>query len=147
MLSDAAVAGNLEKRADADQHKGDYQKIIEGMNNMMDAVARPLDNASAQLALIADGAAHQVLDTNEYNGDFKKIIISLNHVSESLFALVEDTGSLVEAAVEGKLSVRADASRHKGGYRRIIQGGERYFGCRGQPDFRSNAGAGRNGQR
>lgn len=38
MLSDAAVAGEFDTRADAEKHQGDYRKIVEGVNATLDTV-------------------------------------------------------------------------------------------------------------
>ncbi len=40
-LTQAAVEGKLGTRADASKHKGDFAKIVEGVNNTMDAVIGP----------------------------------------------------------------------------------------------------------
>ena len=122
MLADAAVQGNLSTRADTTQHKGDYKKIIEGVNSMLDAVTRPLNDASAQLVLMAEGADVEEIDAGQYNGDFKPIIDNLNQVRGSLYLMLSDTNFLANAAIEGRLSERADSSRHNGGYRAIIEG-------------------------
>ena len=44
MLSTAAVEGDLAKRADAGKHNGDYRKIVEGVNDTLDAVDRPVES-------------------------------------------------------------------------------------------------------
>ncbi len=38
ILSDAALHGNLEKRADATKHNGEYRTIVEGINKTLDTV-------------------------------------------------------------------------------------------------------------
>jgi methyl-accepting chemotaxis protein len=38
MLSDAAVAGKFDSRADTSGHQGDFRKIVEGVNNTLDTV-------------------------------------------------------------------------------------------------------------
>ncbi len=38
MLSEAAVAGEFDIRADAEKHQGDYRKIVEGVNATLDTV-------------------------------------------------------------------------------------------------------------
>ncbi len=38
MLSDAAVAGDLMKRADVTKHQGDFRKVVEGVNATLDTV-------------------------------------------------------------------------------------------------------------
>jgi len=48
-LSDAAIAGDLMKRADASRHQGDFRKVVEGVNGTLDAVA---DKAVWYMAII-----------------------------------------------------------------------------------------------
>ena len=38
MLSDAAIAGDFLKRADAEKHQGDFRKVIQGVNGTLDTV-------------------------------------------------------------------------------------------------------------
>ncbi|MCX8016757.1 MAG: MCP four helix bundle domain-containing protein, partial [Rhodocyclaceae bacterium] len=47
MLVKAAVEGRLATRADADKHKGDFRKIVEGVNATLDAVIGPLNVAAS----------------------------------------------------------------------------------------------------
>ena len=47
MLANAAVEGKLATRADAAKHQGDYRRVVEGVNNTLDAVIGPL-NVSAR---------------------------------------------------------------------------------------------------
>ncbi|GEM_PF-217756 len=52
-LAQAAVAGKLLTRADAERHQGDFRKIIAGVNHTIDAVVGHLDSMPAP-ALIVD---------------------------------------------------------------------------------------------
>ncbi|OGU17844.1 MAG: hypothetical protein A2076_15025 [Geobacteraceae bacterium GWC2_53_11] len=52
MLSDAAVAGRLTTRADASAHRGDFRKIVEGVNDTIDRLVGFLDNMSAPAMVI-----------------------------------------------------------------------------------------------
>jgi methyl-accepting chemotaxis protein len=38
LLTKAAVEGKLATRADAAKHQGDFRKIVEGVNQTLDAV-------------------------------------------------------------------------------------------------------------
>jgi methyl-accepting chemotaxis protein len=49
MLSDAAIAGDLMKRADAKKHQGDFRKVVEGVNGTLDTV---VDKAAWYEAII-----------------------------------------------------------------------------------------------
>ena len=45
-LSTAAIEGRLATRADASRHQGDFRKIVEGVNQTLDAVIGPLNVAA-----------------------------------------------------------------------------------------------------
>ncbi|HEY3380176.1 MAG TPA: methyl-accepting chemotaxis protein [Vicinamibacterales bacterium] len=121
MLSRAAVEGRLANRADAGRHKGDYRRVIEGVNATLDAVIGPLNMAAAYVDRISKGDIPPV-NTDHYTGDFDAIKTSLNRCIESISLLVADSKTLVEAAVAGRLHTRSDVSRHQGDYRRIVDG-------------------------
>ena len=55
MLVTAAADGRLETRADTAKHLGEYRKVIEGINNMMDAVINPINEAAGCLKEMAEG--------------------------------------------------------------------------------------------
>jgi methyl-accepting chemotaxis protein len=121
MLSKAAVEGKLATRADASKHQGDYRKIVQGVNDTLDAVIGPLNVSAKYVDEISKGAIPAKI-TDNYNGDFNTIKQNLNQCIEAVNALVSDAVMLGKAAVEGRLSRRADASRHQGDYRNIVQG-------------------------
>jgi len=112
-LAQAAVDGKLATRADASQYKGEYQKIVVGVNNTLDSVIGPLNVAAKYVDDISRGAIPAKI-TDSYNGDFNLIKNNLNTCIDAIDALVSDAAMLAQAAVEGKLSTRADASRHQG---------------------------------
>src|SRR5208337_2381212 len=121
ILAKAAVDGKLATRADASKHLGDFRKIIEGVNQTLDAVIGPLNVSAEYVDRISKGDIPPKI-TDKYNGDFNEIKNNLNNCIDDISALVNDAGLLVKAAVEGKLATRADASRHQGDYRKIVEG-------------------------
>jgi methyl-accepting chemotaxis protein len=121
MLAQAAVEGKLATRADATRHQGDYRKIVQGVNDTLDAVIGPLNVAANYVDQISKGEIPAKI-TDSYNGDFNTIKNNLNACIEAVNALVADANMLSKAAVEGKLATRADATRHQGDYRKIVQG-------------------------
>src|SRR5208337_4962350 len=56
MLSKAAVDGKLATRADASKHQGDYRRIVQGVNDTLDAVIGPLNVAAKYVGEISKGA-------------------------------------------------------------------------------------------
>ena len=121
MLAKAAVEGKLATRADASKHQGDFRKIVQGVNETLDAVIGPLNVAANYVDQISKGAIPAKI-TDAYNGDFNVLKNNLNTCIDAVNALVADADMLSVAAVEGKLATRADATKHQGDFRKIVQG-------------------------
>jgi methyl-accepting chemotaxis protein len=121
VLAKAAVDGKLATRADATQHQGDFRKIVQGVNETLDAVINPLNVSATYVDRISRGSIPAKI-TDTYNGDFNTIKNNLNQCIEAVNLLVADANLLSKAAVDGKLATRADASKHQGDYRKIVQG-------------------------
>ncbi len=121
MLAEAAATGRLGTRADAEKHGGDFRRIVEGVNDTLDAVIGPLNVAAEYVARISRGDIPEKI-TDSYNGDFNTIKNNLNTCIEAVEAMVTDAAMLARAAVEGRLDTRAEAARHQGDFRRIVEG-------------------------
>ncbi|MDH4395281.1 MAG: hypothetical protein QE278_06360, partial [Limnobacter sp.] len=121
MLANAAVEGRLETRADATQHEGDFRKIVQGVNQTLDAVIGPLNVAANYVDRISKGDIPEKI-TDNYNGDFNTIKNNLNRAIDAVNKMILDADMLSKAAVDGLLSTRADASQHEGDFRKIVQG-------------------------
>jgi methyl-accepting chemotaxis protein len=121
VLSVAAVEGRLATRADATKHQGDFRKIVEGVNQTLDAVIGPLNVAANYVDNISKGNIPAKI-TDSYNGDFNILKNNLNTCIDAVNALVSDAGVLSKAAVEGRLATRADATKHQGDFRKIVVG-------------------------
>ncbi len=50
MLSNYAIEGNLDNRADEQKHNGDFRKLVAEMNHLMNAIAEPIGETSTILA-------------------------------------------------------------------------------------------------
>jgi methyl-accepting chemotaxis protein len=120
-LSAAAIKGNLSIRADATKHRGDFRKIVAGINNTLDAVINPLSAAAEYVDRISKGDIPPKI-TDDYHGDFNELKTNLNTCIDAVNSLVADATMLSEAAVQGILSTRADPDRHFGDFRKIVEG-------------------------
>ena len=101
MLAKAAVEGKLSARADAAKHQGEYQRVIEGVNNMLDAVVEPLNAVAEDIARISIGDIPDIV-TKKYNGDF-------NTLKDNVNALITAMNNITAAAEEianGNLTVK-----------------------------------------
>ncbi|MEJ5244338.1 MAG: methyl-accepting chemotaxis protein [Bacteroidota bacterium] len=120
-LARAAVEGRLDTRADASKHQGDFRKIVQGVNDTLDAVIGPLNVAAEYVDRISKGDIPPKI-TDEYKGDFNEIKNNLNTCIDAINLLISDVHLLALAAVDGRLDTRADALKHQGDFRKIVQG-------------------------
>ena len=82
-LSHAAVEGNLDKRAKATEHQGTFASIINGLNQLLDAMVVPVNEASDVL----EKAARKDLCNRmngKYKGKFAEIMKNVNGTLEAL---------------------------------------------------------------
>jgi methyl-accepting chemotaxis protein len=82
-LSKAALDGKLATRADASRHEGDFRRIVEGVNETLDAVIGPLNVAAEYVDRISKGDIPPKI-TDSYSGDFNEIKINLNVLIDSM---------------------------------------------------------------
>ena len=100
MLVKAAAEGKLSTRADASKHNGDYRKIVQGVNETLDAVIGPLNVAADYVDKISKGEVPPPI-TDSYNGDFNTIKINLN----ALVAAMNEITAAAEEISNGNLTV------------------------------------------
>ena len=118
-LAQAANNGRLDVRADASKHKGEYRKIIDGFNNALDNVVRPLNVAAEYIDRISKGDIPPKI-TDEYKGDFNEMKNNLNNVIDILNALLQEAGVLINAIGVGNLEVRGNINKFQGAWRELV---------------------------
>ncbi|NLI12198.1 MAG: methyl-accepting chemotaxis protein [Peptococcaceae bacterium] len=115
MLAGSAVEGKLGTRADAGQHEGEYRKIIEGVNNMLDAVIDPINEAAECLKQMAEGNLSIRVNGN-YQGDHAIIKEALNSTLEELNEIIKkEAVRCLQEVAKGNLDV-AVTGNYKGDY-------------------------------
>jgi len=95
MLSEEAISGKLHNRADITQIKGDFAKILKGMNDTLDAVITPITEAMDVMNRISQKDLTARL-TGNYNGDLDNFKQNINNAAKNLDASLAHVGSVVE---------------------------------------------------
>ena len=113
-LVTAARGGNLQQRSDAQQFRGSYRELVQGINNLLDAVVTPINEASAVMSRVADRDLTARV-TGQYRGDFDRIKQSINVAAETL----DDALSQVYGASE---QVSAAGTQIASGSQALAQG-------------------------
>jgi methyl-accepting chemotaxis protein len=102
----ATLEGHLDQRMDASRHRGIYERIVHGCNEILDTIHRPLQMAVDYINRISKGDIPQKI-ADDYHGDFNTIKESLNTCIDTLRTLIEqDGGQALAAAAERDLTVR-----------------------------------------
>ncbi len=99
-----ALDGNLQNRADATPYQGTYQKIIQGFNDTLDAVMRPINEAAITLRKVADKDMTARM-LGDYKGDHARIKESINMVVENLDKALQQVAIGADQVASASLQV------------------------------------------
>jgi len=121
MLTKAAVEGRLDTRADLSRHQGDYRRVLEGFNDTLDAVIKPVQEARESLARIAEGDLTARM-SGDYQGDHAEIKESMNACIDTLNALVEEMKRMAEMQRAGNYDAYVPEEKFAGVWRDIAAG-------------------------
>jgi methyl-accepting chemotaxis protein len=110
MLSKAAIAGQLSTRGNADKFKGGYRDIVSGVNQTLDSVVGPVNEAMRVSNEYAQGNFTARVDEKlDVQGDFIRFKQALNNigieVAKALSAINRQVGDLAASAEEANASV------------------------------------------
>jgi len=101
--------GDLGKRAGADRLNGVYRKILSGVNDTLDAVIKPVQEAVKCLAQLAEGNL-AVEMSGEYKGEHAILKNSLNTTINSMNEILGQVSIAVDQVNTGSRQV-SDASQ------------------------------------
>jgi len=105
-LSRAAVEGRFGVRADASLHAGDYRRIVQGVNDTLEAILAPVRDITALLDALAAGKLASRLDPNRYHEDARALAERVNATVGALLAPAEEATSVLEAFARHDLRAR-----------------------------------------
>ncbi len=93
-LVDSALDGDLKKRGEVEKFKGEYRKIVGGINDLLNAMSKPIQEASVSLEHMAENDFTHTM-RGDYKGDFALIRDSVNATIE---AMNETLGNVANSA-------------------------------------------------
>jgi len=120
-LTEYSRQGQLEKRGDAAAFQGAYGDVIKGVNEMLDAILRPIGEGNRILDQIARGKVDELI-AQTYKGDHEKMKESVNSIAVVLQKFKTEVAKLTECSHQGRLSERGDTAAFQGVYGEIIKG-------------------------
>ncbi len=120
-LVDASRHGRLEERGKADEFEGAHRTIVQGINDMLDAILLPIGEGNRILAQISTGKIDELI-AQTYKGDHEKMKLAVNNVGLVLQGLQKELGRLTDASRDGQLSERGKPDQFQGAYAEIVRG-------------------------
>ncbi len=120
-LVEASRDGHLSERGKADQFEGVHREIVQGINEMLDAILLPIGEGNRILAQISNGKIDELI-AQTYKGDHEKMKLAVNNVAVVVQALQKEMARLTEASKDGQLSDRGKPEQFAGAYAEIVRG-------------------------
>jgi methyl-accepting chemotaxis protein len=102
MLAQAVQDGRLRARADVARHEGEYRRIVEGVNAMLDAVVGPISEARRVSEEYANGNFRARADGGlKVAGDFVAFKNALDNIGIQVSTALAETSRAIVQVEEG----------------------------------------------
>ena len=115
ILTEAALQGKFDVRADVLKHNGEFRNIIEGVNNTLDTICSYIDqtlevlkDVDSMVTMIEKGKLNFRNDISRHKGDLAKIIIGLNNTLDTIMKPVNEAISCLQNMVDGDFTVKME---------------------------------------
>jgi len=106
-LADSARKGVLTNRSDLDKHQGEYQNLMKGVNDTLDAVIGPLTTAAQYVKNISKGVIPSKIEDN-YQGEFLDIKQSINQLIDAQNQIIEKANLAAKGDLTIELQKRSE---------------------------------------
>jgi methyl-accepting chemotaxis protein len=120
-LVEASRQGRLDERGKVDQFEGTHREMVQGINEMLDAILLPIGEGNRILAQISNGKIDELI-AHTYKGDHEKMKLAVNNVGSVLQGLQMELMRLTDASRDGQLSERGKPEQFRGAYADIVRG-------------------------
>ncbi|WP_288463242.1 MCP four helix bundle domain-containing protein, partial [uncultured Pseudomonas sp.] len=107
-LSQAAMAGRLDTRADASAHQGDFRRIVAGINGTLDAIVAPVNEAMGVMAGLAQGDLSRTV-RGDYQGQLLELKESINGTVGKLNQIIGDVRLSADSLASASEEISATA--------------------------------------
>lgn len=106
-FSSSAAEGNLDMRIDPKGFNGNWQELIEGLNETMENISEPINVLKEVLFYMKSGDFSRRVDKT-YHGIFGSMSREFNNTVEQISTYIEEIESVLESLAEGDLQRRID---------------------------------------
>jgi methyl-accepting chemotaxis protein len=104
----AAIAGELDTRADTARHRGDFRKIVQGINDTLDAVIEPVNEVMEVLAAMEQNDLSRTV-SGDYRGKLRELKDSVNNTCATLAQTIDEAMGVANSLASASEEVSATA--------------------------------------
>jgi methyl-accepting chemotaxis protein len=119
-LIEANKQGNLKLRGDINKFSGNWQKLIEGMNSILDTVVSSLDETFTVLTAVAQGDLTQKVNS-EYKGYYNEVKQNVNILVDSLNNALSEVAQSASSVAEASNEISSSAEQLAAGAQEQMQ--------------------------
>jgi len=116
MLTEAATAGRLEVRGNTKNFTGDYARLVQGINNILNALLEPVNVACDYVERISRGDIPEKITAN-YQGKFSEVKRNTNALIDAMTTITR----LAEDMANGNLTVQIEERSEQDMLMRALQ--------------------------
>ncbi|MFZ2960042.1 MAG: [Fe-Fe] hydrogenase large subunit C-terminal domain-containing protein [Candidatus Ozemobacteraceae bacterium] len=109
-LTTDTLDGKLNSRANPEKIRGEFRKVVEGMNNVLDAVTQPLFVAATCFDQISKGDIPPKI-VEMYKGDFNTLKNNINILIDSLSGVTSVAEMVAAGNLQGEVRPRSDQDK------------------------------------
>jgi methyl-accepting chemotaxis protein len=106
MLAEAAAKGQVNTRADAGKHQGDYRRVIEGINRTLEAIVAPLKATSEGASALASSSEELTAVSQVMASTAEETAVQANVVSAASEQVSRNIASVATASEQMQASIR-----------------------------------------
>ncbi len=106
--TEASINGRLDVRTDVSFYEGSWKGMVEGMNNIMNAMSQPLSEAGTVLEVLAAGDLRARMH-GSYAGEFDRLGLNINKLGDSLQDLIKNVIEVVNAVSEASHEINSNS--------------------------------------
>nr|WP_207281829.1 methyl-accepting chemotaxis protein [Pseudomonas sp. FW300-N2F2] len=108
MLSENAVVGRLDTRADSTRHQGDFRRIVAGINSTLDSIVAPLSEAMEVMVALSGGDLTRSVK-GDYQGSLQDLKSAVNETVSKLSQIIGEVRSSADSLSSASEEISATA--------------------------------------
>ena len=106
MLAKAAASGRVGTRADISRHQGDYRKVVEGLNQILEAISEPLRATAENASSLASSSEELTAVSQVMASTAEETAVQANVVSAASEQVSRNVASVATASEQMQASIR-----------------------------------------